>query len=114
MNTTGLVRALICSVIITATSATANNFDCSASVERFFKEKLTLLSNFKPRSEFHISKNFKKVCKLEYVEMMDGLSYVLYKDTRTKSYYIQMHNGFDGTYKLYGPFDEFDHGSQSE
>ena len=45
-------------------------------------------------------------CELKDDVMMDGLSFTLYKGTNSKVLFVRVHNGFDGTSKLYGPFNK--------
>ncbi len=45
-------------------------------------------------------------CELKDDVMMDGLSFTLYKENKSKSLFVRVHNGFDGTSKLYGPFNK--------
>lgn len=45
-------------------------------------------------------------CELKDDVLMDGLSFTLYKKIKTKDLFVRVHNGFDGTSHLYGPFNK--------
>lgn len=44
-------------------------------------------------------------CELKDDVMMDGLSFTLYKGINNDVVFVRVHNNFDGTSKLYGPFN---------
>lgn len=45
-------------------------------------------------------------CELKEEVMMDGLSFTLYKSIKSTDIFVDVHNGFDGTSKLYGVFNK--------
>ncbi|MBU1308642.1 MAG: hypothetical protein KKE30_03800 [Gammaproteobacteria bacterium] len=45
-------------------------------------------------------------CQLKDDVMMDGLSFTLYKSIKSNGLFVVIHNDFDGTSKLYGPFNK--------
>ena len=57
----------------------------------------------KPYSPFDIDKEFEVICEVKDPKMMDGLAFVLYKNTDSGSFFIGLYNGLDGSNQLHGP-----------
>ncbi len=51
--------------------------------------------------------DFDEVCKFKSADVLDGLGFNLYVTKDKRFNYIRVHNGFDGTYQLYGPFKKY-------
>jgi len=51
--------------------------------------------------------DFDEVCKFKIADVLDGSGFNLYVTKDKKFNYIRVHNGFDGTYQLYGPFNKY-------
>ena len=73
---------------------------------------LSILKSKKLEPSLAIERDFSRadlkgneVCELRNEIMSDGLSFTLYKLKSEKVRYISVDNGFDGSYKTYGPFE---------
>lgn len=52
--------------------------------------------------------NTSSQCLIKNELMMDGLSFMLYKENEGSEFFIRIYNDFDGTSTLYGPFISLD------
>lgn len=83
---------------------------CSSEEEVFVREihAAKRLSNesLVAEADEGLAINKLRQCELKDDVMMDGLSFTLYKGTNSKDLFVRVHNNFDDTSKLYGPFNK--------
>ena len=95
---------------LTAHSYAVDIVKCSPEEEEFVREihAAKRLSNESLVAEADEGLAIKEwlQCELKDDVMMDGLSFTLYKGIKSKGLFVRVHNGFDGTSKLYGPFNK--------
>ncbi|NMP31347.1 hypothetical protein HII17_07215 [Thalassotalea sp. M1531] len=80
--------------------------NCTESEEGLVRNKLDLSKNPTPYTPFKVAQHYQPICKIHTPEMMDGLSYLLYKDTNSNAYFVSIYNGLDGSYTMHGPFSK--------
>ncbi len=95
---------------LTSHSYAAEIVECSHEEEVFVREihAAKRLSNESLVSEADEELAIKEWLQCEFKDdvMMDGLNFTLYKRINTKDLFVRVHNDFDGTSKLYGPFNK--------
>jgi hypothetical protein len=95
---------------LTSHSYAADIVKCSPEEEKFVREihAAKRLSNESLVAEANEGLAIKEwlQCELKDDVMMDGLSFTLYKRTKSKVLFVRIYNNFDGTSKLYGPFNK--------
>jgi len=96
---------LLLSIMVTSVSASELEI-CTEAEKSFVRNKLEISKNSKSYMPFELEQNYKGICKIHNPKMMDGLSYLLYKDTNSNAYFISLYNGLDGSYKMHGPFNK--------
>ena len=103
----GIMRKFIflCSILSTSVSATGVD-NCTLTEEIFVQSKIETSKDSKPYIPFKLEKSYQSICKIHHPQMMDGLSYLLYKETNSNLYFISLYNGLDGSYTMHGPFSE--------
>jgi len=100
------MRISILIFVFFISSVNANQHEkCQVADETFIRNTLKLYHSDKYLSLFKLSENVKEICRIENPTMMDGLSYVLFRDTESESFFVRLHNGLDGSFKVYGPFE---------
>lgn len=110
-GSSGTMRKIIYSLlfILTSQSHAVDSWKCSTEEEVFVRE----LSSAKRLSNEMLivveeERRIKKLlqCLMKDDVMMDGLSFTLYKGINNERAFVRVHNDFDGTSKLYGPFNK--------
>lgn len=101
------MRKFIFLLSLTTVSVCASELEnCTESDAKFVLNKLESSKDSKPYIPFELEQNYQSICKIHNPEMMDGLSYLLYKDINSNAYFISLYNGLDGSYKMHGPFSK--------
>ncbi len=77
---------------------------CDEGYTAFIYEKIEKSQDSISYVPFELGKEFEGICEIKHIEMMDGLAYLLYKNTETGSYFIGLYNGLDGSNQMHGPF----------
>lgn len=94
---------LLLSIIVSPVSASQLK-DCNDSEQKFVRSIVTKINESRLYIPSELDENYKKICKMEELIVMDGLAYYLYQNIDSNEYVVGIYNGLDGNYRTYGPF----------
>ena len=100
-----LMRKFLVVFFLIAPFTGASQIDaCDEADSAFIHANIKKSQNAISYVPFELAEKFEGICDIKNIEMMDGLEYLLYKNTETGSYFIGLYNGLDGSNQLHGPF----------
>ena len=99
-------KLLVLLLVITPFTGASQIDACDNAETAFIHSKIEKSQNSISYVPFQLDEKFESLCEIKNIEKMDGLAYVLYKNTETDSYFIGLYNGLDGSNQMHGPFVE--------
>jgi hypothetical protein len=101
------MRKLLILLLLIVPFANASQVDsCDEDNVALIRSKIEKSQSSIFYNPFELDKKFESICEIKIVEMMDGMSYRLYKNIESNSYFIGLYNGLDGSNQMHGPFVE--------
>ncbi|GLX76682.1 hypothetical protein tinsulaeT_00220 [Thalassotalea insulae] len=100
-----IMRHLLLLLFLVANYSVATDVvSCDSGNEKFIRSSIGQSKVSKPYSPSELAKEFELICEIKDPKMMDGLVFLLYKNSETGFYYIGLYNGLDGSNQMNGPF----------
>ena len=100
--------ALLISFVLSFNSYAIRIVTCAPNDAEYVRDKFqsgAFVEQNQSDNEFHRGTlKHSEICEVRNPIILDGLVFTLYKPFKESNKYILVHNGLDGSSKLYGPF----------